>query len=469
MNAIAANGGVSKGPMMVVLKEYVARSNADDLKQRLEQWVKARDTLRAVARNLELAAGQLPKAFEETSLTTEAASRKFKDSAEKLTNKADQLDAAILALSGSQTTTKDAKEAHDLMEANLPPNHGPAPDASAQKYAQTGTGVDASKAKANADQLRTDQAAWAANEAKIAAAEEAAARLIKQVDEKNWTAEPPVRAITDEPDPNGGSAPATPSSPGSYSEIAAARARMATYNSGTLYPGGMGHELIAQEKANIAAYEEENKPEWNGTQWVNADGSPAPSTSYAMVETADGLAPLGGGTSGMSALAIAGGGALLGAGAAKALASRFAAGSAKAATASATSKSATARSGSAAARAGTAGARAGAGAGAGARGAGAGAGAGARGGAAGGRGTGARGGATGAGSRGGRGGPGGAGGRGGKKNDKRGGQDQDWQADYTDDWTESASDVLDPNASRGWTPNAPQGDGSGTDKNGRKP
>jgi hypothetical protein len=344
-------------------------------------------------------------------------------------------------------------EAHTQLEATLPVSHGPAPDPSSPKYAQSGTGVDTAQAVQNLKALQSDRAAHAAREQAIADAEAAAAKQIEVVDNDNYNAEPPVRAITDEPSSDPGHAPAAPSSPGSYSEVAAARARMASYNSGTLYPGGMGHELIAQEKANIAAHEAENKPEWNGTQWVNADGSPAPSTSYAMVETADGLAPLGGGTSGMSALAIAGGGALLGAGAAKALASRFAAGSAKAATASATSKSATARSGPAAARAGAAGARAGAGAGAGARGAGAGAGA--RGGAAGGRGAGARGGATGAGSRGGRGGTGGAGGRGGKKNDKRGSQGQDWQADYSDDWTESASDVLDPNASRGWAPTAP--------------
>ncbi|MGY0387747.1 hypothetical protein ACWZJV_12315 [Nocardioides sp. WG-D5] len=461
MNAIAAGGGVSKGPMMVVLKQYVAYSNASDLKSRIEEWEKARDTLRAVARNLELAAGQLPKAFEETSLTTDAATRAFKESAEKLADKANQLDAAIRVLGDSQTTTEHAKEAHNSLEANLPANHGPAPDASSQQYAQSGTGVDAAQAKANASQLKADQAAWAAEEAKIAAAEEAAAQLIKQVDEKNWTAEPPVREITDEPDTQGGSAPATPSSPGSYSAIAASKARMEKYNSGTLYPDGWGHELIAQEKANIAAHEAENTPEWNGTQWINADGSPAPSTSYAMVETADGLAPLAGGTGGMTALAIGGGGALLGAGVAKALASKFAAGaSAKAATPGATSRSA-------AARAGAAGARAGAGAGAGARGAGAGArGAGAGAGARGAGGRGARGGPTGAGSRGGRGGVGGAGGRGGKKDNRRNGQDQDWQADYSDDWTESASDVLDPNASRGWTPSAPQGDE--TDKNGRK-
>ncbi|MFE6506787.1 hypothetical protein ACFVBP_03905 [Nocardioides sp. NPDC057764] len=248
--------------------------------------------------------------------------------------------------------------------------------------------------------------------------------------------EPKIRALYDdgtnsEPLPQGTSA----SQPGSYSQIQASKSRMQKYNSGTLYPDGWGHELIAQEKANIAGYEAENKPEWNGTEWINADGTPAPSTSYAMVETADGLAPLAGGTGGMSALAIAGGGALLGAGVAKAIASKFAAGaSAKAATAGAASRSAAARS--AAARAGAAGGRAGAGA---------------RGTGAGGRGA-ARAGAAG------RGGAGAAGGRGAKKRDPNGSQPQEWEADYTDDWTETASDVLDPNASRGWVPNAAQAD-----------
>ncbi|NYI79879.1 hypothetical protein [Nocardioides panzhihuensis] len=454
---------VIKGGMMETLKQYVATAKPDDVEARLDDWNQAGRALRRVSQDLEAAADNLPKAFEETSLTTNAAQQRFRDSAQKLAHKAVQLEAAVKALSAAQTTTRTAMEKHARLEASLPTNHGPAPDPSSPKYAQSGTGVDTVQAVQNQKALQADRAAHAAREQAIADAEAAAAQQIQVVDEDNYTAEPPVRAITDEPNSDPGSAPAAPSSPGSYSEIAAARARMASYNSGTLYPGGMGHELIAQEKAIIAAHEAENKPEWNGTQWVNADGSPAPSTSYAMVETADGLAPLGGGAGGMAALAIAGGGALLGAGAAKALASRFAAGSAKAATASATSKSATARSGSAAARAGAAGARAGAGAGAGARGAGAGAGA--RGGAAGGRGAGARGGATGAGSRGGRGGSGGAGGRGGKKDDKRGSQDQDWQADYTDDWTETASDVLDPNASRGWTPNAPADD----DKDRRKP
>ena len=462
MNALAASGGISKGGMMVILKQYVATAKPDEVTARLDDWKQAREALALAATNLELASGEVSKAFEETSLTTDAAKRAFREAADRLNVKVGQLDAAMAALTEAQNTTKSAKTAHDQLEGNLPTNHGPRPNPSDSQYAQSGSGVDTATAKSNATQLKSDQAAWAAEEAKSAAAEEAAAKLIRQIDESNYTAQPPVREITDAPDPDGpGNAPSAPSSPGSYSAIAASRAQMAKYNSGTLYPDGWGHELIAQEKANIEAHQAENKPEWNGTQWVNADGTPAPSTSYAMVETADGLAPLGGGTSGMAALAIGGGGALLGAGVAKALANKFASGAAaKAATASATSRSASAR-------AGAAGARAGAGAGAGARGAGAGArGAGAGAGARGAGGRGARGGATGAGSRG---GAGGAGGRGGKKDDKRNGQDQDWQADYSDDWTETASDVLDPNAARGWTPNAPQGDDSGADKNGRKP
>jgi hypothetical protein len=462
VNAIAAGGGVSKGPMMVILKEYVATADPDEVNARLNDWDQAATAMTTTAQALELASSKLPQAFEETSLTNAAAWHQFQEAATRLNEKVSQLKAATQALSAAQEVNKRAKQAEAQLAASLPTNHGPAPDSSSPQYAQSGTGVDSAQAAQNQKALQADRAAWQAQEQAIADAEAAAAEHIRQIDKGNYTAEPPVRAITDEPNTDSGKAPAAPASPGSYSEIAASRARMAKYNSGTLYPDGWGHELIAQEKANIEAHQAENKPEWNGTEWINADGTPAPSTSYAMVETADGLAPLAGDTGGMSALAIAGGGALLGAGVAKALANKFASGAAaKAATASATSRSA-------AARAGGAGARAGAGAGAGARGAGAGArGAGAGAGARGAGGRGARGGATGAGSRAGRGGAGGAGGRGGKKDDKRNGQDQDWQADYSDDWTETASDVLDPGASRGWVPNA-QGDDSNEGKSDRK-
>ena len=293
-----------KGTMMIMLKQYIAKADPDEVEARLTQWVEARDVLKKVADNLGDAEKSLPRAFEETSETTAAATNAFRDSATRLREKVKQLDDAIKALGEAQTTTRSAQRIHDQLEASLPATHGPAPDPSNPKYAQSGTGVDTAQATQNQKALQEDRAAHAAREQAIADAEAAAAQQIKQVDESNYTAEPPVRAITDEPDTDPGKTPTAPSSPGSYSQIAASKARMEKYNSGTLYPDGWGHELIAQEKANIAGYEAENKPEWNGTQWINADGSPAPSTSYAMVETADGLAPLGGGTSGMTALAI---------------------------------------------------------------------------------------------------------------------------------------------------------------------
>ncbi|TQL66639.1 hypothetical protein FB381_0503 [Nocardioides albertanoniae] len=449
--------------MVILLGQYVAKASPQDVEDRLTDWAQTQEAFTDLATDLDLAAKRVTEAFPETSATAQAAQHAFRTAAEKLTNKAEQLDAAIVALREARSETTRAQETHKRIEQSLSFTALSAPDPSSDKYAASGVGVDAAQGVENQKALKADRAAYNAQQASIAEAEAAAAKQIQQVDEQNYTSQPPVRALTDEPGSPNDPAPQPPSSPGSYSDVQAARARMAGYNSGTLYPGGVGHELIAQEKANIEAYEAENKPEWNGNQWVNADGSAAPATSYAMVETADGLAPLAGGTGGMTALAVGGGGALLGAGVAKALASKFAAGgTAKAATAGGAQRSAAARSASA--KAGAAGARASGAAsraaGAGARGAGAGA-----------RGTGARGagagsrGATGAGSRAGRGGAGAGAGRGGRKKDSRqNGQDQDWQADYTDDWTETASDVLDPNASRGWVPDPPQGDGSGDGK-----
>ncbi|NGN92360.1 hypothetical protein G5C66_06340 [Nocardioides sp. KC13] len=401
----------------------------------------------------------------------------MESSGTKTADKSDVIKAAVAALQDVRGRITTAMREHARLEATLPASHGAAPNPSDPKYAQSGTGVDGAQAAENQKALQADRAAHAAREAAIAEAERIAAQHVQDVDTSVDEAEPKVRALYDDgsssdPVPAGSSG-----SPGSASQVAAAQARMAKYNSGTLYPEGWGHELIAQEKANIEAAKAENTPEWDGTQWINADGTPAPATSYAMVETADGLAPLAGGTGGMSALALAGGGALLGAGVAKAVASKFAAGaSAKAGSAGATSRSAAARS--AAARAGAASARAGAGAaGAGARGAGArAAGAGARATGAGARatGAGARGAGAGAGrgaaARGaaaGRGGMGAAAGRGGKKRDQNGSQSQEWEADYTEDWTETASDVLDPNASRGWVPDATEANDKSEDKNRR--
>ncbi|MDR7312656.1 hypothetical protein J2S40_003714 [Nocardioides luteus] len=439
---------------MSILREYVVNADPDDIQTRLEDWENARRVFQELVKDLHLAAKRVPEAFEETSDTSIAAKAAFQTSATKLTSKVQQLTDAIEALGEARAEVKRAQEKHRALEQKLSFEPVSAPDESASKYAQTGPGIDSAQAVQNRKNFQADRRAYDAQQATIADAEQAAARQIEQVDTQNYTSQPPVRALTEEPGSPNDPAPKPPSSPGSYSQIAASRARISKINSNTLYPEGWGHEIIAQEKANIEAHQAENKPEWDGNQWINADGSPAPSTSYAMVETANGLAPLAGGTGGMTAMAVAGGGALLTAGVAKALASKFAAGgaSAKAGAPAATSRSAAARS--TGARAGAAGAR-GAGAGAGARGAG-GRGAGGRGaGAAGGRGAGAAGGRgagrAGAGGR----GAGVGGRRGGKKRDENGSQNQEWAADYTDDWTETASDVLDPGASRGWVPNPP--------------
>ena len=431
------------------LRTYVSGADPSTIDMLIDSWREAERQFRTSGTVLIQSGKAAEDGFSAASMSGQSARRNMEASGNKTTDKSDVIKAAVDAMQDVRAKITTAMREHARLEATLPETHGAAPNPSDPKYAQSGTGVDGAQATENQKALQADRAAYAAREAAIAEAERVAAQQVQDVDNSVDDAEPKVRALyddgsdTSDPVPPGTSTSQT----GSHTDIQNAQSRMSKYNSGTLYPDGWGHELIAQEKANIAGYEAENKPEWNGTEWINADGTPAPSTSYAMVETADGLAPLAGGTGGMSALAIAGGGALLGVGVAKAIASRFAAGaSAKAATAGATSRSAAARAGATGARAG---------AGAGARGAGGrGTGAGARG--AGGRGAGGRG----AGGR----GAGAAGGRGAKKRDQNGSQNQEWEADYTDDWTETASDVLDPNASRGWAPNASQGDESADDK-----
>ena len=437
---------------MVRLGDYLRGADPSTIDALLQSWSLGRNSFRDAGETLIRSGKEAEDGFSSSSLSGQSARRNMEASGNKTTDKSDVIKEAVSALQDVRATITTAMREHARLEATLPASHGAAPNPSDPKYAQSGTGVDGAQATENQKALQSDRAAYAAREAAIADAERIAAQHVQDIDTSIDKAEPKVRALYDDGSDDSDPVPAGTSSSqnGSHTDIQNAQSRMSKYNSGTLYPDGWGHELIAQEKANIAGYEAENKPEWNGTEWINADGTPAPSTSYAMVETADGLAPLAGGTGGMSALAIAGGGALLGVGVAKAIASRFAAGaSAKAATAGATSRSAAARAGATGARAG---------AGAGARGAGGrGTGAGARG--AGGRGAGGRG----AGGR----GAGAAGGRGAKKRDQNGSQNQEWEADYTDDWTEAASDVLDPNASRGWAPNSMQGDDTSDGKNRR--
>ncbi|WP_189129317.1 hypothetical protein [Nocardioides albus] len=373
---------------------------------------------------------------------------------------------AEVALGKVQFQVSEAMKDHAAQSAKLPGAHEPV-NASDYKTEVKPGEVNERQAAEGRKALEKAEAEHAARERAIADAERVAAARIRDYDNAVDEAEPKVRALYD--DGSGQSnAPSNPPSspasvPGSASAIAAAQARMAKYNPGVSYAEGDGYDLIQREKELIAAEQAKNQPEWNGAEWVNADGSPAPAASYATVETAEGLAPLAGGTGGSggaTALAVGLGGAVLAGGIAKAVASRFASPSSATSTAQA-AKAAGATSRTAAGARGTAasasrnlsgaGGRAAGGAGAGSR-------AGGRGGPAG---AGSRAG-RGAGSAGGRGaGAGGGRGRGGKKDDKRGGQDQDWQADYTDDWTDPDYRVWDPKTDSGRTP---ERDGKDVDK-----
>lgn len=162
------------------------------------------------------------------------------------------------------------------------------------------------------------------------------------------TADPKVRAITVDPNDGtagsanggiGGAGSTAPYALGSASRVRAAEERKAGYRPEVTYPGGWGNELIATENGIIDSELAKNEPEWDGSQWINAVGSPAESTSYATVETADGLAPLAGGSSGAVALGVGVGGAALGAGVAKMVANKNAtAGAARTGAAPATAR-----------------------------------------------------------------------------------------------------------------------------------
>lgn len=445
-----------KGFWALRLDDYVRGADPDSVLTMTEGWNGGREAFNSAGTVMERNANKANGGFSETMESGTAMKNSLVNSSKFAHEKRDKIQAAEVALGVVRNRLHEAMVAKAEIDTSLPGSH---PSVNPADFPTDAKQVGKRQAEANDAALAQARADHAAREAAIADAERKAAAKVQAVDAAVIDADPKVRALID-PDNTRQERPSgSPTAvPGSYSDIAAARARAANYNAGVMYPGGWGHDLKAAELENIKAYEAENRPEWDNEkgQWVNFDGSPAPATSYAMVETADGLAPLSGGAGGATALAIGAGGALLGAGVAKAIASKFGGGAAKAAAAGATSRTASANS--AAARAGAAGARAG-GASAGNRSAGA-RGAGARGaGAAGGRG------AAGAGSRtGSRAGAGAGAGRGGKKDQRRDGQDQDWQADYTDDWTETASDVLDPNASRGWVPNTQQSNDTANSK-----
>lgn len=428
--AVDASGKV-KGPWMRRLDLYVAAGAPDAIAAMLDSWRRAGYGFNDAGKSLTDEAPIVEEGFSETSMSGRAARSDMQQSGSEVEKKYTVVSAAEVALTAVQFQVKEAMKDHIALSATLPASHEPVNASDFDTEVKPGE-VNERQASEGRAALQQAQAEHAARERAIAHAETVAAARIRDYDTSVDEAEPKVRALYD--DGSGQSnAPSNPAStpstvPGSASAIAASRARMAKYNPGVSYADGDGYDLIQKEKESIAAEEAKNEPEWTGTEWVNADGSPAPATSYASIETAEGLAPLAGGTNGAVALGVGLGGAALAGGIAKAVASRFATpgsttGKAQAAKApGATSKTA----------AGTRGARGTAGrklTGAGGRGMG---GAGSR--------AGSRAGAKGT----------GAGGRGaGKKNDKTGSQDQDWQADYTDDWTDPNYRVWDPKADSG--------------------
>lgn len=417
-----------RGPWMERLRTYVESADEAALDDLIRRWERGERRFRGAGQALHDNGKKVEDGFSSSSESGPAARRQMQEAGEKTTDKSDVLKEAVAAMMHFRGTLSTARSQYAKLAATLPATHGPAPDRA--DYPTTGVGVDG---EANTAAFNKKQAEWAAGEAAIAHAETEAAAQVGYIDDAVREDEPKIRALYDDgtesrPQPAG-----TPTSqPGSYSQIQASKTRIAATNSGTLYPDGMGYEIHEQERANIRAHEAANQPEWDGTQWIDAYGNPAPATSYAMVETAQGLAPMAGGP-GMGALAI-GGGVALGAGIAKAVASRL--GAARAASASAKATAAArsaaggARTAAPASRAGAAGARAGA------RGTGATAG---RPGAAGGRGGRAM---AGSGSRQGlkntaRGGAGAARGRGGRgKDEETTDAAIDYQADYSQDYSD---------------------------------
>lgn len=436
-----------KGPMMRELDKTCQGANPATIDASNDAWGRIATELSNTSEEFRQAVKFLQEAFSEVSYSGSAAVTAFKTSATALEARSAELAAAVEVLRVVSQRLEAAERDRAAYEASGPASHGPAPDPSSQKYAQSGYGVDTAQAVQNQKALAADRAAYAAEEAAIAAGEARAAHHIEQVNDGFVTADPKVRAITEDPnDKNGssstggigGAGSQAPYSYGSASKVREAEARKAQWRPEMTYPSGWGHELIAAENDTINTELAKNEPEWDhGTsQWINADGSPAESTQYASVETAEGLAPLAGGSSGAVALGVGVGGAALGAGIAKALAGKFGAANAARLANTATSAARTgaapgsARTSSAAGRAGAAG-RTGA-VGSGQRSAGKS--------------------MTGAGSRAGMKGTGagGAGGRtGSKKDDKARGKDQEFLEDTDEQWADpNGNNVLDPNADR---------------------
>lgn len=426
-----------KGPMMRELDKTCQGADPVAINASNRAWDAVARELETDAEELLNAVKFLKTAFAEASYSGSAAVTAFKDSGTALEDRSTELKAAVEVLQVVSERLRAAEADRAAYELHGPENHGPVPDPSSQKYAQSGIGVDTAQAVQNQKALASDRAAYAAEEAAIAAGEARAAHHIEQTNDGFVTADPKVRAITEDPNDStggsssggiGGAGSTAPYAVGSASRVRAAEERKAGYRPEVTYPGGWGHELIAAENEVINSELAKNEPEWDGSQWINADGSPAESTEYATVETADGLAPLAGGSSGAVALGVGVGGAALGAGIAKMVASKFGAANAVK-LASATSGAA--RTGAAPGTAKSTSTTGRAGAGGGQRSAGRS--------------------MTGSGSRAGmRGGAGGAGGRtGGKKNNMARGQGQEFLEDTDEQWADqNGNNVLDPNADK---------------------
>lgn len=437
-----------KGPMMRELDRTCQGADPATINASNDAWSAISSELKDDADELLNAVKYLKTAFAEASYSGSAAVNAFKDSGTALEDRATELKAAVEVLRVVSERLQAAEADRAAYEMHGPDTHGPAPDPSSQKYSQSGLGVDTAQAVQNQKALASDRAAYAAEEAAIAAGEARAAHHIEQTNDGFVTADPKVRAITEDPNDGtggsssggiGGAGSTAPYALGSASRVRAAEERKAGYRPEVTYPGGWGHELIAAENEVIDSELGKNEPEWDGNQWINADGSAAESTEYATVETADGLAPLPGGSSGAVALGVGVGGAAVGAGIAKMVASKFSAANA-AKLASATSgsvRTGAARAGAAAGatKANSTAGRTGAGSGAGQRSAGRA--------------------MTGSGSRAGmRGGAGGAGGRTGGKNDNKArGKGQEFLEETDEQWTDpNGNNVLDANAEkRSWT------------------
>lgn len=443
-----------KGPMMRELDRTCQGANPANINSSNEAWARIARELENDAEELLQAVKFLQTAFAEASYSGAAAVTAFKTSGNALEDRSTELAAAVEVLRVVSERLQAAEVDRAAYELHGPGTHGPAPDPSNQKYAQSGYGVDTAQAVQNQKALASDRAAYAAEEAAIAAGEARAAHHIEQVNDGFVTADPKVRAITEDPNDKNGSSSSSglgeagsqaPYSYGSASRIREAEARKAGYRPEVTYPGGWGHELIATENNTINTELSKNEPEWDGNQWINADGSPAESTEYATVETAEGLAPLAGGSSGAVALGVGVGGAALGAGIGKVLANRFgAANAAKLSTAAAGARTGavpgSTKASSAAGRAGAARGQRSAGKS-----------------------------MTGAGSRAGIRGAGTGGGRaGGKKDNKARGKDQEFLEDTDEQWANPNGDnVLDPNADqRTWATYDPKTQNpDGTPKN----